>query len=142
MDSYMSRTEEPVITDRFDITILELNDDRPSEGILVRHRLIEHGIIPRSFARVILDEVHLEKKCEGTVVNYLRRETFAAVHMISATPMSNDLHDLLNPLHLLWGRFGSDVSIPFDGEIAGLYSPQYDPTSPTNTIDGQVTIGL
>jgi hypothetical protein len=76
------------------------------------------------------------------VVNYLRREVFTAVHMVSATPMSNDLHDLLNPLHLLWPRFGSGVAIPFDGEIAELYSPQYDPALPTNNIDGRVTIGL
>ncbi|KEZ46593.1 hypothetical protein SAPIO_CDS0405 [Scedosporium apiospermum] len=40
--------------------------------------------------------------------------------MVSATPMRNDLHDLLNSSHLIWGRFGTKAAIPFDGDMAGL----------------------
>ena len=115
------------------IRLLNPGEDNPDNLFVMRYTLKDmKSTRPRHFARIILDEAQAAKKEEGKFVNYLRMESFSAIHFVSATPVMNTPRDLSNMLEIMWkcGKLQKVFEhIPMPTTL-DIYAPGYDPVGP------------
>jgi len=56
----------------------------------------------RVWERIILGESHLAKRRDGSIMNFLKNESYGAIHNVTGTPIINSAIDLYTPLQSFW----------------------------------------
>lgn len=95
------------------------------------------------FEYVILDEGHVARRLDGALYNMAGSLKWQGLVWATGTPLVSGLNDVMAPLTLAWRRHGfENFVMPAVGDLAGLYSPEYNPEREWNEVQGFRTKGL
>lgn len=98
---------------------------------------VGHFIVITTAQNPNSDEAHCVKKLTGSYYNMTRLFSWERLVWVTGTPHCSLLRDILAPLNMMWDKYNCEWE-PDSAEIgnlANLYSPDYDPTDEEGFFD-------
>jgi hypothetical protein len=107
-----------------------------ADGYRVAYKVRPSAKTACAFQFVILDEAHVARKQNGSIVTTLSSFQYQSLVRMTGTALYNDLQDIIGPLSLMWHSLGIEWNFEQSdlGDLAGLYHPEYDPFAKTNEV--------